>query len=44
MRPEATFDVRHVADAVVYMAGLPPEANVQFLTVAATTMPWLARG
>ncbi|MEJ8279623.1 SDR family oxidoreductase [Pseudonocardia spirodelae] len=42
--PEATFDVRHVADAVVYMAGLPPEANVQFLTVAATTMPWLARG
>ncbi|WP_224387743.1 SDR family oxidoreductase [Pseudonocardia sp. ICBG1293] len=44
VRPEATFDVRYVADAVVHMAGLPPEANVQFLTLAATTMPWLARG
>ncbi|MBN9754886.1 Oxidoreductase, short chain dehydrogenase/reductase family [Pseudonocardia sp. Ae406_Ps2] len=44
VRPEPTFDVRHVADAVVSMAGLPLEANVQFLTIAATTMPWLARG
>lgn len=44
VRPEPTFDVRYVADAVVSMAGLPLEANVQFLTIAATTMPWLARG
>ncbi|MFP5071843.1 SDR family oxidoreductase [Pseudonocardia nantongensis] len=44
VRPEPTFDVGHVADAVRYMAGLPLGANVQFLTVAATAMPWLARG
>ncbi|ADJ48650.1 short-chain dehydrogenase [Amycolatopsis mediterranei S699] len=41
---EPTFDVRHVADAVRYMAGLPLEANVQFLTVTATTMPFIGRG
>ncbi|MEQ0564284.1 SDR family oxidoreductase [Amycolatopsis sp. NEAU-NG30] len=41
---EPTFDVRHVADAVRYMAGLPLEANVQFLTVTATTMPYIGRG
>ncbi|ANY10008.1 SDR family oxidoreductase [Pseudonocardia sp. HH130630-07] len=44
VRPEATFDVAHVAGAVVHMAGLPLTANVQFLTIAATTMPWLGRG
>jgi hypothetical protein len=44
VRPEPTFDVRHVAEAVLFMAGLPLDANVQFLTIAATTMPWLARG
>ncbi|HWN33394.1 MAG TPA: SDR family oxidoreductase [Pseudonocardia sp.] len=44
VKPEPTFDVRYVADAVLYMAGLPLEANVQFLTVAATTMPWIGRG
>lgn len=42
--PEPLFDVRHVVDAVVYMAGLPLEANVPFLTVMATTMPYLGRG
>jgi NADP-dependent 3-hydroxy acid dehydrogenase YdfG len=31
--------VRHVADAVVYMASLPPDANVEFMTVMATKMP-----
>jgi NADP-dependent 3-hydroxy acid dehydrogenase YdfG len=41
---EPTFDVRHVAEAVLFMAGLPPEANVQFLTVTATTMPFIGRG
>lgn len=44
VRPEPTFDVAHVADAVRYMADLPLGANVQFLTIAATAMPWLARG
>jgi NAD(P)-dependent dehydrogenase (short-subunit alcohol dehydrogenase family) len=41
---EPTFDVRHVADAVRYMAGLPLDTNVQFLTVTATTMPFIGRG
>jgi NAD(P)-dependent dehydrogenase (short-subunit alcohol dehydrogenase family) len=44
MMPEPRMDVRHVADAVVYMASLPLEANVQFLTVMATSMPFLGRG
>jgi hypothetical protein len=38
------MEVRHAADAVVYMAGLPLEANVQFLTVMATNMPFIGRG
>ncbi|GAB3289578.1 SDR family oxidoreductase [Parasphingorhabdus pacifica] len=42
--PEATFDPGHVAEAVVYMAGLPLEANVPFLTIAATKMPFMGRG
>jgi NAD(P)-dependent dehydrogenase (short-subunit alcohol dehydrogenase family) len=41
---EATMDVGAVADAVLYMAGLPPEANVQFMTVMATKMPYIGRG
>lgn len=41
---EATMDARHVADAVLYMAGLPLDANVQFLTVMATGMPFIGRG
>jgi NAD(P)-dependent dehydrogenase (short-subunit alcohol dehydrogenase family) len=41
---EPTMDVRHVADAIVYMAGLPLDANVQFLTVMATKMPFVGRG
>jgi NAD(P)-dependent dehydrogenase (short-subunit alcohol dehydrogenase family) len=41
---EPRMDVRHVADAVVYMASLPLDANVQFLTVMATNMPFLGRG
>jgi NAD(P)-dependent dehydrogenase (short-subunit alcohol dehydrogenase family) len=44
IRPEATMDAQHAADAVLYMAGLPLEANVQFLTVTATTMPFIGRG
>jgi NAD(P)-dependent dehydrogenase (short-subunit alcohol dehydrogenase family) len=42
--PEPTMDVAHVADAVLYMASLPLDANVQFMTVMATTMPYIGRG
>ena len=44
LRPEPRMDSRHVADAVLYMAGLPLEANVLFMTVMATTMPLVGRG
>ena len=42
--PEPVFDVRHVAEAVLYMASLPLDANVQFMTVMATRMPYIGRG
>lgn len=42
--PEPTFDVSHVVDALLYMAGLPLSANVQFMTVMATNMPYIGRG
>jgi NAD(P)-dependent dehydrogenase (short-subunit alcohol dehydrogenase family) len=42
--PEPTFPVKHLVDAVVYMAGLPLEANVPFMTVMATGMPYIGRG
>jgi len=38
------MDVVHVAEAVVYMAGLPLDANVQSLTVMANSMPFVGRG
>ena len=41
---EATMDVENVARALVYMAGLPLNANVQFMTVMATKMPFVGRG
>jgi NAD(P)-dependent dehydrogenase (short-subunit alcohol dehydrogenase family) len=44
VKPEPTFDVKHVADAVLYMAGLPLEANVLRMTVMATAMPFVGRG
>jgi len=43
-RDESCFSVEHVADAIVYMANLPLEANVQFMTVMATKMPYIGRG
>jgi NAD(P)-dependent dehydrogenase (short-subunit alcohol dehydrogenase family) len=43
-KPEPRMDVQHVADAVVYIASLPLEANVQFMTVMATKMPFIGRG
>ena len=42
--PEPRMDVQHVADAVLYMANLPLDANVQFMTVMATKMPFVGRG
>jgi NAD(P)-dependent dehydrogenase (short-subunit alcohol dehydrogenase family) len=42
--PEPTMDVTNVADAVIYMANLPLEANVLFMTVMATNMPYVGRG
>jgi len=41
---EAVMDVQHVADAIVHMASLPLAANVQFMTVMATKMPFVGRG
>ena len=41
---EPTFDVEHVAEAIVYMAELPLDANVPFITVMATKMPLFGRG
>jgi len=44
VRPEPTFDVDHVGRAIVFMANLPLDTNVQFLTVMATKMPFVGRG
>jgi NAD(P)-dependent dehydrogenase (short-subunit alcohol dehydrogenase family) len=44
LAPEPTMDVENVARAVVYMAGLPLDANVLFMTVMATRMPFVGRG
>jgi NAD(P)-dependent dehydrogenase (short-subunit alcohol dehydrogenase family) len=44
MKPEPRMNVEHVAEAVLYMAGLPLETNVQFMTVMATKMPFIGRG
>lgn len=41
---EPRMDVAHVADAVLYIANLPLEANVQFMSVMATAMPYIGRG
>lgn len=44
IKTEAMMDVSHVGDAVVYMDSLPLEANVQFMTLMATKMPYIGRG
>lgn len=41
---EPTMPVDHVGEAIAYMAGLPLETNVQFMTVMATAMPYIGRG
>ncbi len=42
--PEPRMHVDNVAQAVVFMAGLPLDANVQFMTVMASSMPYIGRG
>jgi NADP-dependent 3-hydroxy acid dehydrogenase YdfG len=44
IKVEPRMDVSHVADAVVFMAGLPLDSNVQFMTIMATKMPFIGRG
>jgi NAD(P)-dependent dehydrogenase (short-subunit alcohol dehydrogenase family) len=44
MKPEPVMDVSNVASSLVYMASLPLDANVQFMTVMATNMPFIGRG
>jgi NAD(P)-dependent dehydrogenase (short-subunit alcohol dehydrogenase family) len=44
MASEPLLDLSHVVEAVLYMAGLPLDANVPFLTVMATKMPFIGRG
>ncbi len=44
VKPEATMDVLHVANAVLQMASLPLDTNIQFMTIMATTMPFIGRG
>ena len=43
-RPEATMDVSHVASSILHMANLPLNANVQFITLMASKMPFIGRG
>jgi NAD(P)-dependent dehydrogenase (short-subunit alcohol dehydrogenase family) len=44
IKPEAMMNVREVASAVVYMASMPLDTNVQFMTIMATKMPFVGRG
>jgi NADP-dependent 3-hydroxy acid dehydrogenase YdfG len=44
IKAEPRIDVKHVADAVVAMANLPLDVNVQFITIMATKMPYIGRG
>jgi hypothetical protein len=44
MKPEPRMDADHVGSAVAYMASLPLDANVLFMTVMATKMPFVGRG
>jgi NAD(P)-dependent dehydrogenase (short-subunit alcohol dehydrogenase family) len=44
VRPEPLMDVRHVGEAVLHMANLPLDVNVQFMTIMASKMPFVGRG
>ena len=41
---EPRMDAKHIAESVLFMASLPLDANVQFMTVMATNMPFIGRG
>ena len=41
---EPTFNVDHVGETVLYISNLPLDANVQFITIMATSMPYIGRG
>ena len=43
-RPEAQMHTQNVANAIAYMASLSLDANVQFMTIMATKMPYIGRG
>jgi len=42
--PESMMDVQHVGNAIIHMANLPLDVNVQFMTIMATKMPFIGRG
>ncbi|MCB4820939.1 SDR family oxidoreductase [Roseicella aerolata] len=44
IKVEPTMDVTHVGNTILMMANLPLDANIQFVTIAASKMPWIARG
>ena len=44
IKPEPLMDVKHVGEAVLHMAKLPLDVNVQFMTIMATKMPFVGRG
>ena len=44
VKPEAVFDPAHVGSAIAFIAGLPLDVNVQFITIMATKMPFVGRG
>jgi NAD(P)-dependent dehydrogenase (short-subunit alcohol dehydrogenase family) len=44
MKVEPVFDVAHVGSTILMMANLPLDANIQFVTITASKMPWIARG
>ena len=44
VKPEPLMDVKHVGDAVLHMANLPLDVNIQFMTIMATKMPFVGRG
>src|SRR3954468_14497640 len=44
VEPEPLMDVKHVGEAVLHMANLPLDVNVQFMTIMATKMPFVGRG
>ena len=43
-KSEPTFNVEHVGETVLYISNLPLDANVQFITIMATKMPYVGRG